>query len=294
MVKKLKVETSLTNDVRFTKVSGAGNDFILFDTLNHVVPMLSQEAIQKLCTRGLNVGADGILILSPSQKADFKLHYFNADGTSGMLCANAARCAVIYAKKYFDMIEDEISFECCGEIFSGRIVGRNLVEFYLNDVTSLHETAAVIDDYELSLFYADTGAPHVVVEFSDLPEDYCVSASFDDFDINFIGKKIRNHSAFAPEGVNVNFLSVEEEKIKIRSFERGVEGETLACGTGIVAAALYLSEKKGIASPLEIVSRSGKTFTVKFKKTEKGYTNISLIGEARIVYYGEILEGDVF
>lgn len=294
MAQKLRNRNPFTNEIRFTKVTGAGNDFILFDALNQVIPMVGEDAIQRLCRRGLGVGADGVLILSPSQKADFKLNYYNADGTSGMLCANGARCALLYAKNFFDIIEKEIKFECCGEIFSGEILEANNIKFNVKNVTEFKQTAILFQNIETEAFIANTGAPHVVFDFVKFKERSGLEEDFDSFNISRIGGEIRHNPAFEPDGINVNFIYDDGDKIKIRTYERGVENETLACGTGIVAAAIFLAETKGKTSPLNFVSKSEKNFTVEFVKEDGIYKNVSLTGEAQIVYYGEIIEDLIY
>ncbi len=294
MAQKLNFEKNTGGDIRFTKVTGAGNDFILFDALNHVIPMLSQETIQRLCMRGLSIGADGLLILSPSQKADFKLHYYNADGSSGMLCANGARCAILYAKKFFDIIENKISFECCGKLFEGEIVDSKNIKFKLDDVKIAERTTILYKDKEIEIFVTNTGAPHAVLDFGKFAETFNVTEKFEDFDVNKIGAKIRNNPAFAPDGINVNFITTENGVVKIRTFEKGVERETLACGTGIVAAAVYLAESANANEPLEFISKSEKRFVVNFKKEENVYKEIYLTGETEIVYYGEIIKDRIY
>ncbi len=281
--------------LRFTKVTGAGNDFILFDTLNHVVPFLGEEMIRTLCQRGLGVGADGILILSLSQNADFKVNYYNADGSSGMLCANGARCAVVYAKKFLDIRSSQITFECCGEKYSAEVLKDNVVRFSLNKSPVTKTTTITIQDSEYNLFYANTGAEHVVLEYSEIKDllHNFSDTQFDSFNMNSFGKLIRNHPSFQPDGVNVNVIEIENDnKIKIRSYEKGVENETLACGTGIIAAALFLSEKHNYNSPIEIWSRSNRKFIVEFNKKDGKFTDVKLTGEAEIVYFGEIIPED--
>ncbi len=276
--------------VRFTKVSGAGNDFILFDTFNHLIPFFEEDTIQKLCERGNGIGADGILILSPSSIADFQLKYFNADGTSGMLCANGARCAIIYARKFFDIKETKISIECCGQVFYGEILDENNIKFKLNDVTITEFTNIIVNNAELNLFFVNTGAPHTVIPFEMLKTLGLAEGTFDDFHLDKTGTEIRNHPAFEPNGTNVNVIEFNETEVKIRSFEKGVEKETLACGTGIAAAAIYLAKVHNYRSPIEIIPKSGKKFIVEFDKNENKFENIHLTGEAKIIYYGEIVE----
>ena len=269
----------------FTKMTGAGNDFILFDGINNQLPDLSSGTIREICRRGLGVGADGVLIVLPSNKLDFELQYFNADGTSGMLCANGARASIVYTSERIFKSKKSVEFSCCEKKYSGAALSEDEAVINLPDIKEGRFEKIPAGERELGIYLADTGAPQGVIDFADLniPAD-----SFDDFDFVSFAKSIRHHRQFSPYGINVNVLNAEDENFKIRSFERGVEGETLACGTGIIAAAMFLHEAKGVKSPIEIFSRSKKKFIINFQKKMSNFGSVSLRGHAAIVYNGNI------
>lgn len=276
-------------EYRFTKLSGAGNDFILFDGINYKVPALTPKLIQELCVRGLGIGADGILVVEPSAKYDYELFYFNSDGSSGMLCANGARSSLIYAKQNLSVESKQILFECCGKEYSGVVTDEDEAVFYLPDLSAGEKISIELNGKSLPLYSAHSGAPQVVADFHELKSLGLVeNASFDNFLFVDLARQIRYHKAFAPEGVNVNVISDESGRIKIRSFERGIEGETLACGTGIIASAMFLSEIKDAAVPIEIISKSGKKFIINFRKNLANFESVSLRGHAQIIFNGYI------
>ena len=274
----------------FTKLTGAGNDFILFDGINNKLPELTKKLIKKLCLRGLGVGADGILVVHPSERYDYKLNYFNADGSGGMLCANGARSSLIYANKYLSVKADSITFECCGNSYSGVVVGENEAIFYLPNLPFGDNISLNIFDKKLTGYLANSGAPQVVIDFAELKTKGIIeNRTFEEFQFSSFAKYLRHHEMFAPGGVNVNVITDETGKIKIRSFERGIEGETLACGTGIIAAAMFLADVKGVEAPIEIYSRSGKKFIINFRKKITNFESVSLRGHAEIIYNGNII-----
>ncbi len=266
-------------------MTGAGNDFILFDGIKNNTPDLTPAMIQSICRRGLGIGADGVLVVLPSKNFDYKLKYFNSDGTSGMLCANGARASIIYAHAKLFPDKLRVAFECCKNKFTGKVKGENEAVFNLPDIDKgAYETVAIREN-ELKVYLADTGAPQAVIDFLDLN---FTGKSFDDFDFVPFAKKIRYHKKFLPAGINVNVLLNEDGRFKIRSFERGVEDETLACGTGIIAAAMFLSDIKGEKTPIEIFSRSKKKFIINFRKKMTNFESVSLRGHAAIVFNGTI------
>ncbi len=271
---------------KFTKLSGAGNDFILFDGINNNIPNLNESRIKSLCRRGLGIGADGILVLMPSNDYDYELKYFNMDGSSGMLCANGARSSLIYARQNLNINKKNIVFECCGKIYSGETVAEDEAVVNLPDIKEGKDEILEVNKMTLPVYVVNTGAPHAVVNFSDLP--FAKSQSFENFDFYNFALLIRNHISFKPEGVNVNVIAFSKSEIKIRSFERGIEDETLACGTGIVASAMFLHTKLNKELPVEIISRSGKKFVINFTKNLTNFESVSLRGHAAVVYTGNI------
>lgn len=279
-------------ELQFTKMSGAGNDFIVFNAINQNI-ILSKEQIQFLCDRHFGIGADGILIIKFTEKSDFDLLYFNADGSGDVLCINGARCAIMYAYKN-KIISQKCNFSFINRIYSGEILGNNLVKINLeyNPIVKLNQTL-IIEEIELSYHYVDLGAKHIIIPYetrlNKLLKLYMEDEKFDRMNIEKIGKKLRFHNDFQPYGVNVNFvLRKEENTLSIRTYEKGVEGETLACGSGSISSAIVYSLINNLNPPIFIETRSKRVFEIDFKKTNNVFNNISLVGEASIIFEGKI------
>ncbi len=269
----------------FTKLTGAGNDFILLDGINGRLPELTPEIIQSLCLRRMGIGADGVLVIQPSNEFDYSLKYYNADGSSGMLCANGARASVIYAYSKINPNKKEFGFSCCGKRYSGEVINESEAVVKLPQIEEGKFETIGIDSKNINIYVADTGAPQAVLEFSEISSS---SEIFDEFDFSIFAKKVRHHKKFLPAGINVNVIAEVSGQYFIRSFERGVEDETPACGTGIVAAAMFLFERKKEKTPIEIISRSKKKFIIDFRKKLTNFKTVSLRGHAAIVFNGNI------
>ena len=253
--------------LHFYKYHGAGNDFIIINNLDKKIS-LSKEQINFLCDRHFGIGADGFMELLPSDSHDFAMKYYNSDGAEGTMCGNGGRCIVAFAKKT-GLIGTTTEFEAIDGVHKAILHSFDDIELKMNDVT----------DYKTSgnEFVADTGSPHIVI-FTD---------NIDDIDVIAEGRKIRYSDRF-PEGINVNFVEIKNGQIFMRTYERGVEDETLACGTGTVATAIAANVLFGMESPVNINARGGK-LSVKFNKTSNGFTDIRLRGPATFVFEGEIM-----
>lgn len=255
----------------FYKYHGAGNDFIILD--NRQLDFDDKpDFIRTLCQRRTGIGADGLILINPSQQQgiDFEMRYFNANGYEGSMCGNGGRCALAFAHKR-GIIEGEGIFVGMDGIHKGSIIkdlGREVeVLLHMIDVDK-------IVPFEDGLFL-DTGSPHVVKFVDDIHR----------LDVISEGKRIRHHSHF-PEGTNVNFVEINEDYIFVRTFERGVEDETLSCGTGVTASSLAYSLLHP-CSTVHVKTRGG-TFTLAFDKKETGFTNITLQGPTCCVFEGHI------
>ena len=258
---------------KFTKYQGTGNDFIMIDHrgekwLDHE----DREMINKLCDRRFGIGADGLILLEEEEGYDFKMVYFNADGNQSTMCGNGGRCVVAFANS-LGLIGDSCSFLAIDGIHLGRIVGEE-IQIQMIDV---EEAICNGSDYVL-----DTGSPHFVRFVSDAAE----------LDIISEGKGIRYSEAFKEDGINVNFVSKVGDGILVATYERGVEDETLSCGTGVTAAALSYAMYANLHSgDYEIPIRSkGGNLKVSFayNKEEQSFANVWLIGQAKAVFNGEI------
>lgn len=280
-------------NVTFKKFSGAGNDFILIDKQEFPDLYLNESQIQKICERRKGIGADGILLIDKLDGFDFSMRYYNSDGTLGSLCGNGARCAIKYASMS-GRIKNITHFECNNEKFKGEIITDNLVKFYFNIPTKIKLNFKLkVMNQLVSTSFADTGSPHVVILINDIlknPKD--LKSNFDDlkeFPVFKLGNEIRHHKDFQPEGVNVNFISLHGELIHIRTFERGVEDETYACGTGSVASAIITALNYNFNPPINLKTFGGDILTVDFKKDKDGISNVSLTGPAEQIFTGEII-----
>jgi len=264
--------------LRFTKMNGAGNDFILFDNRTGDVD-LDRYQIAQLCDRHRGIGADGILLLEkPTNRADFRMRYFNADGGEAEMCGNGARCFARFANKVGEQ-KGEISFETPAGVISAELKG-DLVTLRMTEPTDLRLNIDLpVAGENRPVHFINSGVPHVVIPV----------AKIDDADVRGDGTAIRNHKMFSPNGANVNFIEKHgANKIAIRTYERGVEDETLACGTGIVASALIFATTEGSSSPITVLARGGDELQVGFEKIGASFRNVTLTGPAEFIFEGTI------
>jgi len=253
--------------INFYKYHGAGNDFILMDNRNKDIE-LSDKEIQYLCHRNFGIGSDGLIFLENSKIADFKMRFYNPDGSEGMMCGNGGRCIVRFAND-LEIINDRTSFEAPDGLHQAEIVNEN-IQLSMSEVSEINKKGENL--------FLNTGAPHCIVFVNDVSNAAVVAE----------GAKIRYSNDYAPLGTNVNFVEILNEGIKIRTYERGVENETLACGTGIVASALA-SHKKVFQNKNSIrVEAKGGDLEVRFDFQEGVYKNILLIGPAKFVFKGKV------
>lgn len=275
----------------YTKINGAGNDFVLIDLADNPGLELNVEEIRKICDRENGIGADGLLLIGNSSELDFEMSYYNADGTSGTLCGNGARCAIKYAEISKRLSYKSAEFLSNGEKFSGEILSDSVVKFYLNS-PAMVKTKFKVKAYNqlITAHYADTGSPHVVIFINEVLRDPGnLKSSFTDlesFPVGEIGSEVRYLPEFAPIGVNVNFIQLENDKIYIRSYEKGVEAETLACGTGAVAAAIILSILHKKNAPVKLITKSSEELIVNFEEENQTFVNVSLTGPVEIELKG--------
>jgi diaminopimelate epimerase len=273
------------------KLSGSGNDFILIDNRKRVVdPKRAGALSAKVCAHRMSVGGDGLILIEPSRRADFRWRLFNADGSEAEFSGNGARCAARFA--YLKRIAPKrMQFETLAGLIEADMVASQTkrgakplydqvkVRFPDPKGLRLHLRVA-IDGTERDAHFIDTGVPHCVYVVPDP----------DTMDIVGIGRPTRHHALFHPAGTNVNFISVlDPHRIRIRTYERGVEDETLACGTGSIASALIASLVGKAESPVTLVPQSGLHLTVHFTSVGDTFTDVYLQGDARAVYEGMIL-----
>jgi diaminopimelate epimerase len=267
--------------IPFTKMSAAGNDFIIVDNRRGTIdPHRGKETAQQLCRRKLSVGADGLILIEASQKADFAWRFFNADGSEAEMCGNGGRCAARFAHLQ-GIAPPQLTFETLAGIVKAEVMG----EVVKLELPLPYDRT---DDFTLELggevYRANSitvGVPHVVLFVEDLPNVPVVE----------LGRKIRFADRFNPAGTNVNFVRIRNDRtIAIRTYERGVEDETLACGTGSVASALITSEKRGMPSPVSVHTQGGEVLSVHFTREDQKLKDVFLEGTATVVYEGTLQE----
>jgi diaminopimelate epimerase len=264
--------------LRFTKMNGAGNDFILIDNRAGDIN-LNRSQIAHLCDRHRGIGADGILLLeNPSDHADFRMRYFNADGGEAEMCGNGARCFARFANEVASA-EGKISFETPAGVISAELAG-DLVTLQMTEPTDLRLSFVLrVGAEKRIVHFINSGVPHVVVPV----------AQVSDIDVTREGSAIRYHEMFSPKGANVNFIEKRgADKIAVRTYERGVEDETLACGTGVVASALIFAATENLKGPIGVLARGGDELRVGFKKTGAQFNDVTLTGPAEFVFEGTI------
>ena len=269
--------------LHFFKMNGAGNDFIVIDNRDLSVA-LDAATIEALCDRHRGIGADGLLAVEPAEMgADFKFRYYNADGGEAEMCGNGARCFGRFTAHLLKENPDRVTFETQTGILTAEMVGDD-VRIAMSQPKDLRlDTGATIPDLDAKLHFINTGVPHVVAFVPG-------GEAFEELDVFVHGKAIRQHPAFAPAGTNANFATVlRPGHLEIRTYERGVEDETLACGTGMVACALIHHLLTGAPAPVKVDVAGGDTLEIGFEKTSEGaFTNVTLTGPADFVFEGEI------
>ncbi len=264
--------------LRFTKMNGAGNDFVLVD--NRMGDLeLSREQIALVCDRHRGVGADGVLLLErPADGADFRMRYYNADGGEAEMCGNGARCFARFADRTAGPFQ-QLTFETPAGVIGARLVGE-LVTLQMNEPNDLRLGLEIgIGGEKIHADYVDSGVPHVVVPVAKIEE----------IEVPTVGAALRHHPEFAPRGANANFSEKRgPHQIAIRTYERGVEDETLACGTGVVASAILFAANENVSGPIDVLVRGGDTLSVDFTRNGDHFTNVTLTGPAVFVFDGTI------
>ena len=254
------------NKIEFHKYQGTGNDFVVIDDRMGIFDLNNISLIQKICDRKFGIGSDGLILIQKHSTLDFTMIFYNPDGSKSF-CGNGSRCAVQFVNDQQMFSKSEYSFEAIDGNHIGRIENGE-VSISIND---LKECRKMGEDY-----FLNTGSPHYIkfvkeIELSDVMEE---------------GSAIRYSDAFMPGGTNVNFVEKLDQHIKVRTYERGVENETLSCGSGVTAAALSVALKDHLNSPIKVETPGG-ILNVSFKKSGENFTEIFLSGPAKYVFKGE-------
>jgi diaminopimelate epimerase len=261
--------------IPFYKFSATGNDFILFDNRDNVISNGSAELFSRLCERRVSVGADGILLVETSSEHDFRMRYFNADGFESEMCGNGAR-SVAYFASMSKITGPRMSFTVGDELFEAE-VGEDAVRLTMQLPKDIERNLGIVEEeFLIEAGFLNSGVPHFVV----------FSKSIAELDVETLGQKYRRHPRFQPSGANVDFVECESHRrIRVRTFERGVEAETLSCGTGAVASAYLSSLHDKAALPMEVIT-SGGTLEV---SANESAGRIYLSGPVKLVYEGTLV-----
>ncbi|MDO8947713.1 MAG: diaminopimelate epimerase [Desulfocapsaceae bacterium] len=267
--------------VPFTKMSGAGNDFIVIDHRVSLIPEAEQaEFVRKVCRRMFSVGADGLILIEKSELADFRWRFYNGDGSVAEMCGNGARCAARFAHSR-GIAGASMSFETLAGIIKAEISDDDSVRLRMTAPCDFKTNLSVVlDGQERILSFVNSGVPHAVLI---MEED-------DEVPVREWGKIVRFHPLFQPAGTNVNFVQkIGENTIRVRTYERGVEDETMACGTGAVASALFTAVSGMVQSPVAVITSGGERLTILFDlQGGPQAENVFLQGPARIIYEGNL------
>ncbi|MEW5801335.1 MAG: diaminopimelate epimerase [bacterium] len=263
--------------VRFFKMSACGNDFILIDNRRNLVDESQAfDFVQKVCRRRIALGADGVIFLRSSQVADFGMGFFNADGGEVEMCGNGARCLARFAFLN-GVCPERMSFETKAGLIEAEVTGQQVKLKMDYRLSPLPQFPLLVNGEEKQVFFLKAGVPHAVYLVEDVEQA----------DVIGVGRATRYHEHFQPDGTNANFVQVTgPQKIAIRTYERGVEDETLACGTGSIASCIICASLGRVVSPVSVVTRSGCVLKIYYEKEANGFGGIYLQGEARVVAEG--------
>ncbi len=257
--------------ISFYKYHGTGNDFIIIDNRENIfAPANEQDTINYLCSRKFGVGADGLMLLNKCKHTDFEMKYFNSDGHESTMCGNGGRCMVGFAQS-IGIIENQTTFLAVDGIHEA-VIQDGMISLKMQNVNN-------ITDHN-SYFTINTGSPHYVAFHDDI----------DNIDVDKEGRAIRESDTFEKEGINVNFVKIiDNNHLYVRTYERGVEAETLSCGTGAIASAIITAVYTGSGLNHYFISTLGGDLEVKFNLTNNNhYEDIWLTGHAKFIYKGEV------
>jgi diaminopimelate epimerase len=265
--------------IPFWKMHGAGNDFILVDDRRGTFPAADRAWMAAVGARRTGVGCDGIILIQPSTSADFRMRFFNPDGGEADMCGNAARCVARLAHE-IGAAPADMGIETAAGALRATVLGDGRVRLRMTDPRDWRMGRTLrMEGGPLEYGFVNTGVPHAVVEVGDLAA----------VDVARLGAAVRHHRDFQPAGTNANFVHVEADGVvRVRTYERGVEGETLACGTGMVASALVAAKLGRVRLPALVRPASGDTLEVGGRAHGDGFRDVTLTGPAVHVYRGEL------
>ncbi len=265
--------------LEFTKMNGAGNDFVLVDSRTRKF-QLTRSQIARLCDRHRGVGADGLIlwVASSTGKAEWAWQFYNSDGSTGEMCGNGARCFARFVQRHANWDHD-LTFETEAGIITAQFKGERVTVNLTRPRGMRLGLELALAGGRQTVHSVDTGVPHAVLFVPDADQAM----------VRELGPEIRRHSAFVPKGTNVNFVQVlGPDRIRVRTFERGVEGETLACGTGVSASALIAARLHHFRSPVSVQVQGGDELEVSFREENGEFTDVRLTGPAEFVFEGQM------
>lgn len=267
-------------NISFTKMSGSGNDFVIIDNRDGVVAdAIKRDFAKKVCRLKDSVGADGVIFVENTEKADYKWDFYNNDGSSAEMCGNGGRCVARFAFEK-GIAPQTHSFETMAGIISAEVNGP-MVKVKLTPPEHMQEGLDLeFEGMHYKVDSVNTGVPHAIVFSEDVEKE----------DVTAIGRGIRYHTVFAPAGTNVDLVQRQNGGLKVRTYERGIEGETLACGTGAVASALIAMQRFQIQSPVAVETRGGEVLKVHIEPNEGGLPTVYLEGMTKLVFEGNLVE----
>ena len=274
--------------IDFYKMSGSGNDFILVDNRAKLIEAaLAPELARNLCRRKVSVGADGLILIENDDEVDFRWNFFNADGSTAEMCGNGGRCVARLAN-ILGICGPSLSFRTLAGIIRAEVSGSR-VKLQMTEPRDLRlDLELELNGQNFNTHFVNTGVPHTVF-ILDGPEILAQQ------EVVGQGRKVRYHSQFAPAGTNVNFIAVLGERaLAIRTYERGVEDETLACGTGATAVALVGAAKGMVRPPVDVHTKSGETLTIYFDSDKLLPEEVYMEGETTVIYQGRLWEVDKY
>jgi len=265
--------------IAFWKMHGASNDFILFDDRNLVFPIDDHDWIARMASRRTGIGCEGVILIQPSDTADFRMRFFNPDGGEVEMCGNGARCI---ARLAFDIhaAPEQMTIDTIAGQLKAEIIGEQVRLWMTTPKDWKLHTVLELNGQNYPCHFVNTGVPHAVIEVEDIEA----------IDVQELGAAIRYHEAFAPAGTNANFMQVVgPNALRVRTYERGVEAETLACGTGMVACGLMAGKLSRVNQPVQITPASGDVLEVTFALTADSASDVTLLGPAVHVFEGTVM-----
>lgn len=281
--------------VRFTKAEGAQNDFVIVDDRGRAFPIDARKRFTRLvCHRRKGVGADGTIFIEDHRESDFTMVFYNPDGSDGSMCGNGGRCAALYALRR-GIAPEHMSFHTLDRLYRAEVSGESVRLFFPPPTSIRWPMPAGAGGADFPLYFVHNGAPHVVVLYDDIPLP--AQSALEDFDLAAFARPLRHHADFQPEGANVNVARIDDDGlIRIRTFEKGVEAETEACGTGNLATAMIVHLVRRLPPPLRLLTRGGDTLIVGFDAetspsadpAELFSRSLFLEGPARLVFEGSM------